>query len=197
MTAARLPARCATAFEPMPAEARSRVRARLDAAVAADRAPFLVRFARPLVALAVGASMLGGVSAAAAVSGPGDTLYPLKRSLSVLATSLEPQAARSTLTPLAKPASTPAAAAKGARGVAPAASGSGSGAKALTGNGGSNGSGVLKDKKAGPKSGGSPSKGGKRTAPSKGKSSGRQKSESTSSGFRNAHAATRSNGRGR
>lgn len=98
------------AFELMPADARARVRARLGAATGLERRPFMARFGRPLIAAAVGFSLVGGVSAAAATSQPGDVFYPVKRSAAALAVSVRRPSAQPTLTPISQPAQTPAAA---------------------------------------------------------------------------------------
>jgi hypothetical protein len=70
------------AAEPMPGEARDAVRSRLLHAIGPTAVPLHVRLMRPAIAAACAAALLGGVSYAAAASGPGDLLYPLKRSVS-------------------------------------------------------------------------------------------------------------------
>lgn len=67
--------------EKMPAEARDAVRGRLVAAISPEAMPLRARLLRPMIALAAAGSMLGGVSYAAAVSAPGDLLYPVKRTV--------------------------------------------------------------------------------------------------------------------
>jgi hypothetical protein len=68
----------ASSFEPMPAEARAAVRERLLAAASASTLPWYRRISHAALALATGTALLGGVSYAAAASGPGDFLYPVK-----------------------------------------------------------------------------------------------------------------------
>ncbi len=71
----------ANAFEAMPDDARTRVRERLIEAVVLQSRDVRARFGlrRTLAVAVTAATVLGGVSYAAAAAAPGDALYPIKQ----------------------------------------------------------------------------------------------------------------------
>jgi hypothetical protein len=76
-----LAAALARAGETMPAEARERVRARLVSAIAPAPVRWSRRAVAPIAAALTAITLLGGVSAAVAMSRPGDLLFPLRESV--------------------------------------------------------------------------------------------------------------------